>query len=182
MEHIKRTWKAPLRANSEVGSGLDSSGHRCEWRAVFGIAGHRLGRDGYLCGSRPGWQGGLANHGARCFRRACDHRGGLLVAIPSMFAYNWLVHTLRVPNRRVGQFRARPRLENGDRVFEGRMKRFFATQLAGDVERDSTSPRCSIWRFVLLIYICHHAPDVGTAITLQLPSNMGGRIILILTS
>jgi len=41
---------------------------------------------------------------------------GLLVAIPSMFGYNWLVHTLRVLTVELDNFRSGTRFQNGNRI------------------------------------------------------------------
>ena len=81
---------------AEAGIRPDPAGHRGQRRAVSGLAGHRLGRHEHL---RPYRQQGSATLTAMAPGVAAaliTTVAGLLVAIPSMFGYNWLVHNLRV--------------------------------------------------------------------------------------
>ena len=82
---------------AEAGIGPDPAGHRRERRAVPGIARHGLGRDEHVRGtSRSRAAPTMAAMAPGVSAALITTVAGLLVAIPSMFGYNWLVHNLRV--------------------------------------------------------------------------------------
>ena len=94
--HQARHRKRRRQGIAQAGIRLDFAGHCRERCAIHGAARHGLGRDEHVRGhsavkGRPPWP-----RWPRAFPPLWSPPWpGLLVAIPSMFGYNWLVHNLR---------------------------------------------------------------------------------------
>jgi len=103
---------------------------------------------------------------------------GLLVAIPSMFGYNWLVHNLRVFTVNLDNFAQELVSQDGNGIFVGgvnfcRHAQVFTTQLPRDIEwKINITPLLDL-AFVLLIIFVITTPLLEQSINLKLPKGMG---------
>jgi len=96
---------------------------------------------------------------------------GLLVAIPSMFGYNWLVHNFARVHRRAGQLRAGAGVEDGNGISRRRIifhAPLFTTQFAGDVERHQHHAAAGSGVVLLIIFVIT-TPLLEKSIDLKLP-------------
>ena len=97
MEHVKRALENCVAQESlRLESGLILLAIAVSGAPVPGPARHGLGRHEHLRTRGPAAKRHPHGHGARRCCRPITTVAGLLVAIPSMFGYNWLVHNLRV--------------------------------------------------------------------------------------
>ncbi len=163
MEHVKRTLEgAVARESLKLEAGLILLAIAVSGAPFLGLLGTvwgvmdtfaRVGQAGHadLPTMAPGVSAALITTVA-----------GLLVAIPSMFAYNWLVHTLRVRTVEIGQFRAGLGVENGNGVSEGGMKRFSQRNSLVTLSEINITPLLDL-AFVLADHFRHHPPAAGAA-------------------
>jgi biopolymer transport protein TolQ len=94
MEHVKRTLERAVAQESlKLESGLILLAIAVSGAPVSRVAGDGLGSDERLQRGGANGAGDTGEHGARGGGSLVTTVAGLLVAIPSMFGYNWLVHT-----------------------------------------------------------------------------------------
>jgi len=102
----------------------------------LGLLGTVWGRDEHLRPHRATGQRQPGGDGPGVAAALITTVAGLLVAIPSMFGYNWLVHNLRVLTVGLDNF-AQELVSKMETRVPGRQRLnapFFTTQFAGDAE------------------------------------------------
>ena len=94
---------------------------------------------------------------------------GLLVAIPSMFGYNWLVHNLRVLTVELDNFAQEIDLQDGDGVSGRKMRRFSQRSHLVTLSEINITPLLDL-AFVLLIIFIITTPLMENGMELKLPA------------
>jgi len=174
MEHVKRSWKTPSPGIAQVGIRPNRAGDRGQWSAVHGPAGTVWGVMRTFGDIAQSGRASLATMAPGVAAALITTVAGLLVAIPSMFGYNWLVHTLRVLTVELDNLRRTSSRRWRRNIWKrpDRNAPFLSTQCPGDLERDQHH---ALARFgvVLLIIFVITTPLLDQSMNLKLPKGGG---------